>query len=792
WSRTLEALGSDLAVHGLAYLGVLLFLVGAFGLVAFAFGDVSRELRPAAEAVIVIAPFAAGAILRRRNADVVGRALELAGGLILPIMLGAAFLDGVALPPDLTGASLAVALTAVTAAVALTYAAWTWRHPSTALRYLVAPIGWLTVAMATLGVGREIPIGKAVATPSVAQVAFMALALAVSALWARLRPGGRLAAPTLVAAMPGLVVLGVLAPLVWSATSDAPASAVLLTGGALLVGLECVQARLQAVVPAIVEPVWWTVVWLALVGSVGLGGTDGAIVSLLAAAGFIAILEVANVHRRPIPARSLPAVGLIFALLASLAEPAWAAAAFTTAAGWSVWRRSRPFGTPQAPLVHDIATAALPVGAVAALAGATDPAIGLLAAAGWVLLVAVLARRGWLTRAPGEAFWTLWWAAGTVVVALLAAMLWTDQPGTRDLWSVAGCFALLAVASGFAPVPHQWRPGLVVALGCVTWLAAAEALSLAPIARLSVLSAAGLAMVGLAHLAGPAGRRRDAVGIGLAGHAIGLAAIALAAQTRWALVVATGLATAGWSVTVWRDARGRSVVGDAVRRLDPIAAWAPYGLMAVGLPATAALLLDRSEVLPFTDPWVVAVPAGTALLYAAAAWLGAPQRVAIAAAWAGFAAGIVAPLTATSRVSAATGLAALILTVIVVPKERRAWIMVWVAWVAPAPAVGLVARESWPWLGGLPLESAGAVTLVAAGSVLLVGAAAADLRGRAWEPRARPAHAWALAPAVIGAAEVAAALALVASRPGQVAGWVCVVAARGLQAPPRHTPARGR
>ena len=37
WARTRESVASDLTVHGLAYLGVLLFFVGAFGLVAFAF-----------------------------------------------------------------------------------------------------------------------------------------------------------------------------------------------------------------------------------------------------------------------------------------------------------------------------------------------------------------------------------------------------------------------------------------------------------------------------------------------------------------------------------------------------------------------------------------------------------------------------------------------------------------------------------------------------------------------------------------------------------------------------------
>ena len=63
------------------------------------------------------------------------------------------------------GVELAVTLTVLISLVAVAYAAWSWRHPQSALRYLVAPVAWLAVGMATLGLAREIPDGKAVATP---------------------------------------------------------------------------------------------------------------------------------------------------------------------------------------------------------------------------------------------------------------------------------------------------------------------------------------------------------------------------------------------------------------------------------------------------------------------------------------------------------------------------------------------------------------------------------------------------------------------------------------------------
>ena len=49
WSRRREAISADLAVHGLAYLGVLLIFTGVFGFVVFAFGSVETALRPLAE-----------------------------------------------------------------------------------------------------------------------------------------------------------------------------------------------------------------------------------------------------------------------------------------------------------------------------------------------------------------------------------------------------------------------------------------------------------------------------------------------------------------------------------------------------------------------------------------------------------------------------------------------------------------------------------------------------------------------------------------------------------------------
>ena len=88
---------------------MLLLFVGAFGLVAFAFGGVQPSLRPVAEVTIAAVPFLTAALLLRRGAEIVGRSLELAGGLLLPVMVMTVFLDDV--PPDLDGGPMVVVMT---------------------------------------------------------------------------------------------------------------------------------------------------------------------------------------------------------------------------------------------------------------------------------------------------------------------------------------------------------------------------------------------------------------------------------------------------------------------------------------------------------------------------------------------------------------------------------------------------------------------------------------------------------------------------------------------------------
>ena len=80
-----------------------LVFAGLLGFVVFAFGDLGKGWRPLAEVLTPVALFRGAALLRRLRAPFVGTALEVLGGLAVPVMAAAAFLDGATPPPDPTG-----------------------------------------------------------------------------------------------------------------------------------------------------------------------------------------------------------------------------------------------------------------------------------------------------------------------------------------------------------------------------------------------------------------------------------------------------------------------------------------------------------------------------------------------------------------------------------------------------------------------------------------------------------------------------------------------------------------
>jgi hypothetical protein len=774
WTRTKESIGSDLAVHGLAYLGVLLFFVGAFGLVVFAFGDVAPNLRPAAELVIASAPFLAAALLLQRGAVMVGRALEVAGGLVLPVMVITTFLDGFAFPPELSGPAMVATLTACCAAIGVGYALWSRWHPATGLRFLVAPMAWLTTAMATLGLDREIPVGKGVATPGSAQTAAIAACLVVTLVLARWHPKAFLAAPTMTAALPGTLVVGVLAVLTWAAEGW-PAGQVFASGALLLLALELLHPRLPGVVD-LVEPLWWAAVGLALTPGLGVGPA-----AAVAALGFLLLVEAAGTRRPSVLAVAVPTAGAFFALLAVWADPRWAAAVYAAASGWAVLRRLAPFGVPGADIGLDLAAAVLPAGFVAALGVATSLPIATAVAAGLVLLTTVPAIRRVLSRNADDRFWVFWWPAAASLVAVAAVLGWSTVSTPNERWLLTISMVGLTIATGFGPIAPVWRVWPVLGLGTAAWLMACSTAGLPATVRGTVLGIAALALVLGAHLR----RRSPAVrmtpeptraGIGLAGHLLAMASLA-ATGLGWGAVTVTGLATTGWAVTTAFDSRDRSPVGAALAQVGAALRYLPPVFVALGIPFTVAMALDVSGWLPMGAPWASAVLAATAVGYGIASRLPAPERIAATLVWGAFFAGLGACRTSDPR-AAVIGLGALILAVLLVPAHRRVAVQTWVAWAALAPMVGLAGYQWLPWFAALSAVEAASITLVAVGGALLIGAAAADLRFGPWEPRYVPRRAALRSPVVLGALEIVVGLLVaLTALPTVTAGWLTVVVA---------------
>ena len=157
-SRVREAIASDLAVHGLAYLGVLLVFAGALGFFLFSFGSLSHAVRPYAELAIPTVLFGSAWFLRRRGAPVVATAMGLVAGVLLPVVLFASFVDGVGFPPEMQGNALAAAVAVTSLLLAVAYSAVAIKWPDASVRYLVAPMVWT----ALWGVGLALEPGQVV------------------------------------------------------------------------------------------------------------------------------------------------------------------------------------------------------------------------------------------------------------------------------------------------------------------------------------------------------------------------------------------------------------------------------------------------------------------------------------------------------------------------------------------------------------------------------------------------------------------------------------------------------
>src|SRR6266542_2088154 len=305
--RAWAPVASDLGLHGLAYLGVLLMFTGTLGLALFSLRSVNTSLRPLAEGSVPLVLLVSSWFLRRRGAPLGAASLELLGGAVLPVLTFASLLDGSGVPPDLPrGPLLVAALAAIAAGLAGVYALVARRHPATTLRYLVAPL---------------------------------AATLLIAHHWR----GYQLSRPTEIASVPG-AALAIALVLVFAAGEDWPLWPALAATAATLLTVELLAGRLPAASGASLAQSLVLGIGLAAAAP-RLGWASGGATLL---AGSLVLLEW-HARRRPDPPMALVVLAVAAAGLAlAMAEPWTAVTAAAVTAAWAHTRRIRrlpgPFG----------------------------------------------------------------------------------------------------------------------------------------------------------------------------------------------------------------------------------------------------------------------------------------------------------------------------------------------------------------------------------------------------------------------------------------------------------------
>lgn len=641
WSDAHHAVRSDVALHGLAYLGVLLLLAGVTGLIVFSFADVAPWVRSLTESLLPMALFGSAWYLGRRGAAVVAAALVVLGGAITPIVVAASLSDGAPIPPDLHGPALPLVQGLSVALVAVAMALVVRRTPSSALRYLVAPALWLAVGL-TVGVTRSpAPTGYTIARFDDLQLAAMIAAITAT-VWgcssrrlatavpvrtlAVVRSTGLLAAAAL-----GLLELLVAGRAGW------PAAGTAVVGISAVLLLEAASRNLPPV--AVSAGQLATVVVIAARSTVHLEPLPVAVATAWVLLGLVEYQG----RRRP----SMPACvgGLLLsaaAFLLTITDSAWTVACFSVLAGWALWRHRVPAPWLPGQDRHGVVAAIAASVAVAAAWTLVDRQTALIVTASLVLAGATLGRL-WRPVRDDD----LWrWFTPVAALAVCAASAWSWGDLSVAV-AVTGALAAAAMALSAVTVgPRLWA---TVALTIWSLANAAAALHLGRDLQAELLAGAALLAIVIALVVA----RPVCANVLAIGHVVAAAALVVPVWPGWATVGVLAAATAGWLAVAVVEERGGAVHLDALRAglashaagVDaPVPADADTGTTATieagpgttvtsdadpgidhlalllsfaGLEATVLTAADLTGRATIGDPWAAVVGAGVALFGAA-------------------------------------------------------------------------------------------------------------------------------------------------------------------------------
>lgn len=655
------ALRSDLAVHGLAYLGVLFVFVGVVGFVIFAFSGVGSSLRPVAEVTIPLALFGSAAFLRRARTPFVAGALELLGGLLTPVVLFAAFADGAPIPPDPSDEALTVTLTIVSLLLAAGYAWYAKRTPGTSLRYLVAPMMWTGAGVVGLAFERG---------TSAAQFAAVVVAVVATTIVAgRFTDHSIARASSAVAIAGGAGGFGM--TLLFAATSDWPPVPMLVATAAVVLVVDLRRHTIP-----------WPWAWQLAAGAVGAIAVaqtwDPSPVGTVTALGALGAVEW-WAHRGASAESTLAGLAVyVIAMLASAEQ--WLVTATVAGAGWAHYRRVRPLAAGLRTVLQS-AGAVLPLLAVGALNDWAGPDSGWPIVTGVVLIGALLVRR----MRSDDAYLTLW-MIGAATLLLIGSAIDNAHPAVLVAMSLgaAAVFLLMGHGPGFG----IWAPSAAAAWTAVQIVWALVDPSWAPV----VLAIGGLAAVGWSSTT------RNSGHVGAIGHLAGVVALGWRTDGWW-LVVVLGAITGGvvWSIVVGeRSAEGRlfgllSRVGGVER-----------SSVGAGLTLVAASLIPMwfisvlSASVEESARWAAVVAAGWGLTAAAGSrLLGTRPNLSPIVAWSAFAWSVLGVSAALgSRLPEMITLGLLAATIVAVEAHLRHPLMTWTGWVATGGLTLSIARHS--------------------------------------------------------------------------------------------------
>ncbi|MFM7061318.1 MAG: hypothetical protein ACKOZL_09055 [Actinomycetes bacterium] len=457
-------IAADLAVHWLAYIGVVLIFVGVFGFMVFSFRDVGRNLRPVAEVTIPLALAGAAWYLRRQRAPFVATLVAGLAGALVPIAMITSFNDDFGFPPDVSGAARPLITGGLCLVIAAAYAWWTTRRPETPLRFLAGPVAWLGIGVSVAVFADPIPLGTDVARADAWQSAAMLIAIALTLLVARAWPDSVLSRSTTAAAFPGLAIataFGVTALVTdggWYGAGTAGALA-------LLVAFDLLEPRLRPIATGILEAVALGAAVLTL---------NPPVASAWQFAGFalavLALTEWTARRRTPDWLLQTMTVSALVAMLGTAGEP-WATVAASAIA--AIWANARRYAPPRwlgrDPALMGVLAAGLPLGVAAGLFAAVSVGVALASLAAIVTVVAAGVR---IDRDTEDPYWRVWIPSAAALVefgVVLAALAPLDPMYT---W-LAGAAALLTVTAVAMPGAPVWRRWVIAAsLIWTGWLTA--------------------------------------------------------------------------------------------------------------------------------------------------------------------------------------------------------------------------------------------------------------------------------------------------------------------------------